>query len=93
MSEFNIPLLTKTLLIESRILEYAQRKRTQFLDILRKLTYTRYSWRLIHLMLQISPGSTVIIILGRFIEGILPSLDLKIKGGFLDMVFLRVGGC
>jgi hypothetical protein len=86
MAEFTSFPLSTIILFESRLLEYAHRKREQFLHVLRRLSYTRYSWRLVFLMLQISPRSTTVIILGRFLEGVIPSLDLRIKGAFLDMV-------
>jgi hypothetical protein len=86
MAEFDVPGLGRLLLLESRALEYALQKREQLFNVLRRISYTRYSWRLILLMLQISPRSTSIIILGRFLEGVIPSLNLRIKGAFLDMV-------
>jgi hypothetical protein len=86
MAEFNIPLLSKLLLLESRSFELVDNGKAQFQLALLRLTYTGYSWRLIRLMLKLSPRSTVIIILGRFLEGIIPSIDLRIKGEFLDIV-------
>ena len=86
MDPFSVPLVRDIILLESRTLEYAHRKREQFFNVLRRLSYSRYSWRLVILMLQISPRSTLIIILGRFLEGIIPSVDLRIKGAFVDLV-------
>jgi hypothetical protein len=86
MAEFNVPFLTKLLLLESRTFELVDNTKAQFQLALLRLTYIRYSWRLIGLMLKLSPRNTIIIILGRFVEGILPSIDLRIKGEFLDIV-------
>jgi hypothetical protein len=86
MAEFDIPLLTKLLLFESRTFELVDNTKAQFQLALLRLTYTRYSWRLIRLMFKLSPRNTIIIILGRFLEGIIPSIDLRIKGEFLDIV-------
>jgi len=86
MTELNIPLLSKLLLLESRTLEFADNKRAQFKYALIRLTYTHYSIRLIRLMLRLSPWSSAVIILGRFYEGFMPSIKLRIKGEFLDIV-------
>jgi hypothetical protein len=86
MTELNIPLLSKLLLLESRSFELIANSKAQFQLALLRLTYTRYSWRLIQLMMKLSPKSTITIILGRFLEGIIPSIDLRIKGEFLDIV-------
>jgi hypothetical protein len=82
----NNPLLSKVLVLETHAIDFASNKRAQFLRAIVRLSYTRYSWRLIRLMIQVSPKSTAIIILGRFIQGLLPSIDLHIKGQFLDIV-------
>jgi hypothetical protein len=90
MAEFNSPLISKFVLIESRILEFIDKKHEDFnlkLAIL-CLPYTRCGLRLIRLMLQICPRITLTLILGRFPEGIIPSIDLRIKGEFLDIVKL-----
>jgi hypothetical protein len=86
MTEFNIPLLSKLLLLESRAMEFADNKKAQFQYAMVRLTYTHYSMRLIRLMLRLSPWSSTVIIIGRFYEGILPSINLRIKGDFLDLV-------
>jgi len=86
MTEFNIPLLSKLLLLESRVMEFADNKKAQFQYAMVRLTYTHYSMRLIRLMLRLSPWSSTVIIIGRFYEGILPSINLRIKGDFLDLV-------
>lgn len=86
MTEFNIPLFSKLLVLESRIFEFADNKKAAFQYAMVRLTYTHYSMRLIRLMLQLSPTSSAVIILGRFYEGILPSIDLGIKGEFLNIV-------
>lgn len=86
MTELNIPLLSKLLLLESRTLEFAHTKKTQFQYAMIRLTYTHYSLRLIRLMLRVSPWSSAVIILGRFYEGFMPSVKLHIKGQFLDIV-------
>jgi len=86
MTEFNIPLLSTLLLLESRILEFADNKKAEFQHAMVRLTYTHYSMRLIRFMLQLSPRSSAVIILGRFYEGIVPSIDLGIKGEFLNIV-------
>jgi hypothetical protein len=86
MTEFNIPLLSKLLLLESRVMEFTDNKKAQFQYAMVRLTYTHYSMRLIRLMLRLSPWSSTVIIIGRFYEGILPSINLRIKGDFLDLV-------
>jgi hypothetical protein len=86
MTELNIPLLTKLLLVESRILEFGDKKREQFRNVVRRLGYTHYSWRIVRLMLQISPWKTAVVVFGRLIEGIFPAIDMRIKGRFLDLV-------
>jgi hypothetical protein len=86
MAEFNSPLISKLVLIESRIVEFIDKKHEEFKLAILHLSYTRFSFRLIRLMLQICPRSTLTLILGRFLEGILPSIDLRIKGEFLDIV-------
>lgn len=90
MAEFDIPLLTKVLLLESRTFEFVDNTKAQSQLALLRLTYTRYSWRLIGLMFKLSPRNTIIIIMGRFLEGIIPSIDLRIKGQFLDIVRTRL---
>lgn len=37
-------------------------------------------------MLQISPWNTAVVVLGRFVEGLIPSLELRVKGEFLELV-------
>jgi hypothetical protein len=86
MAEFNSPLISRFVIIESRILEFIDKKHKDFKLAILRLSYTRFSLRLIRLMLQICPRSTLTIILGRFLEGIIPSIDLRIKGEFLDIV-------
>jgi len=86
MAEFNSPLISTLLLIESRILEFLDQKHEEFKLAILHLSYTRFSLRLIRLMLQICPRSTLTLILGRFLEGLLPSIDLRIKGEFLNIV-------
>ena len=88
MAEFNSPLISRFVLIESRVLEFIDKKHEDFKLALLRLSYTRFSLRLIRLMLQICPRSTLTVILGRFLEGIIPSIDLRIKGEFLDIVKL-----
>jgi hypothetical protein len=89
MAEFNSRLLSKLILIECRILEFIDGKHAAFKLAILCLWYTRFSLRLIRLMLHICPGSTMTLILGRFLEGLLPSIDLRIKGQFLDIVNSR----
>lgn len=91
MAEFNSPLLSKVFLIESRILEFIDRKHAELKRAILRLSYTRFSLRLIQLMFRLCPKSTMTIVLGRFLEGMLPSIDLRIKGQFLDLVKLPKG--
>lgn len=76
----------KIFLLESRILEYASKKRLGFWRMIKELSYAKHSWRIIRLMLQISPWNTAVVVLGRFVEGLIPSLELRVKGEFLELV-------
>ena len=86
MTEFRSPLLSTVLLLETRTVDSCHAAREAVRHALVRLTYSRFSWRLIRYMLQLCPKSTVIIIVGRFLEGIIPSINLRIKGAFLDIV-------
>ena len=86
MAESNSSLLSQLVLIETWILDFIDRKQAEFKLAILRLSYTRFSLRLIRLMFQICPRSTMALILGRFLEGLLPSIDLRIKGKFLDIV-------
>ena len=86
MTELNSTFVFRVILFESRLVEYFSNKREQFHEALIRLSYTRYSVRLVYLMFQLCPRSTMVIIVGRFLQGLLPSVDLRIKGGFLDIV-------
>jgi hypothetical protein len=86
MTELNIPLLSKLLLLQSRTVDFADNKKAQFQYAMVRLAHTHYSIRLIRLMLRLGPWSTAVIILGRFYQGILPSINLRIKGEFLEIV-------
>jgi len=44
------------------------------------------SWQLLLVMIKISPSTSLLIFLYRFYIRLIPSLDLHIKGGFIDMV-------
>jgi hypothetical protein len=87
MAELAIRLLSTLSLLQSRSLELFHRKSEQFRNVIRRLSYnTQHSWGLILFMIQVSPKSTLLIILGRFLQGVVPSLELRIKGGFLKLV-------
>jgi hypothetical protein len=87
MSEFNDPVLYKLILIESRLLEFIDKKWRQLVDIIRKLPYTRKNWHLITFVLKKDPRKLILIILARFLNGLIPSLDMRIESDFLDVVF------
>jgi hypothetical protein len=87
MSEFNDLVLYKLILIESRLLEFIDKKWWQVVDIIRKLPYTRKNWHLITFMLKKDPQKLILIILARFLNGLIPSLDMRIESNFLDVVF------
>jgi len=90
MTELNISILSKIILLETRILDWASRQHDGFWETIKDLSYTKYSWRIVKLMLQLSPWDTALVILGRFIEGVIPSMGLRIKGEFLDIVIIAM---
>jgi len=82
-------LISKVLSLESRLIEFGESRHKAFQKALRELSYIPYSWRIVRLMLQISPWRTLVVILGRFVEGIIPSFELHIKGEFLELVRIQ----
>jgi hypothetical protein len=86
MTEFNVGILSRVILAETRIVDFFSEKHEGFRKGMVQLSYSPYSLRLMRMMFQLCPRSTLIVILGRFFEGLIPSIDLRIKGQFLDIV-------
>lgn len=87
MAEFFSQLLSILFLLKTQPLEYFHRKHEQFMaGFFRKLSYTRNSWHLIFFVLRFSGKSTLVVILGRFLETVIPSMQLRIKSGLLNLV-------
>src|SRR5271170_5072759 len=66
--------------------KFYRRRRWEFLQIIEQLKYMKYSWRVIILMLHISPKRTIFLVLSRLIDGFMPSVNLHIKGEFIDLI-------
>jgi hypothetical protein len=78
-----VSLVTHVRLLRARVIADFQNKAEAIRNAREPLLQ---SWQLLLVMIKISPSTSLLLFLYRFYIRLIPSLDLHIKGGFIDMV-------